>query len=205
MSARWIVTSAIILGLSMGSTQVHATPGQPLGRASPAPFRLSFDEYGDGFIQMIRPNGSLGPAFSNPGFVSGGFLTYHLPDLVGGGDVAIAGPGEPCTSAADCSDGLRFYNGDFMQYFSQPEVGPPVLADTGFPADFNFSRIGATETGMPGVLETFTFGGGHPGANEYFGVSDGRLPVPEPATLVLLSTALLGLGAALRQRRGSGR
>ena len=204
MSARWMLTSAMILGLSMGSTQVYAHPGARLGEDR---FRLTFDELGNGFIQTIQ-NGSLGPAVVNNGTVGAdGFLRFALPEPVILGDVAIAAENEPCTSASDCSDGLRFIQeGDnfFMQYFSSPGE-PEVPADTGFPADFSFSLVGATETGTEDILQTFLYTPPERPDNEYFGVSDGQLSVPEPATITLLGTALLGLGAALRRQRRSGR
>jgi hypothetical protein len=202
MKARWVLNSAIVLGLSMGFTQARATPGDLVGSD---PFRLTFDEFGNGFFQIVQPNGSLGPAVNDPGTVVGGFLQYMLPEPVVLGDVAITSTepngviSEPCNNASDCSDGLRFVQTGstfFMQYFSDPTTPNP--ADTGFPSNFSFSFKGATETGPEDVQETFLY---TPGGNSYSGVSDGRLAVPEPASIALFGTALIGFGAALRRRR----
>jgi len=186
-------------------------PGAALG---PDPFQLFFDEFGTGFYQVFDPaTGQYGPIVNNPGTVVGGFLRYRLPEAVGLGDVAITGPAEneTCTSAANCSDGLRFIvegGVSYMQYFSDLTFGetPTPLADTGFPADFDFSTSErVAETGTPDVFESFLYAAGltpHTPANSNFynGVSDGRLGVPEPATITLLGTALFGLGAALLRR-----
>jgi hypothetical protein len=133
-----------------------------LGTAlGPDPFQIFFDEFGTGFYQVFNPaTGQYGPIVNDPGTVVGGFLRYRLPEAVGLGDVAITGPGgtepEPCTSAANCSDGLRFIvEGGvyYMQYFSEPPFGetPVPLADTGFPADFAPTAF-INETGTPVLI-----------------------------------------------------
>lgn len=211
MKTRWMLGSAILLGLAMGFAEADASPGNALG---PDPFQIFFDEFGTGFYQVFNPTtGQYGPIVNDPGTVVGGFLRYRLPEVVGLGDVAITGAAEDetCTSAANCSDGLRFIvEGGvyYMQYFSDPAFGetPSPLADTDFPADFNFSTSArVAETGTPDVFESVLYVAGptpHTPANSNFynGVSDGRLGIPEPATIALLGTALFGLGAALRRR-----
>jgi hypothetical protein len=173
---------------------------------------MFFDEFGTGFYQVSDPaTGQYGPIVNDPGTVVGGFLQFLLPEAVGLGDVGIAGPreGETCnaTNFGTCSDGLRFIfdNGNYyLQYFSDLPFGetPLPLADTGFPADFE-PTVFVDEIGTPDVFESFVYVAGatpHTPANSNFynGVSDGR--IPEPATLVLLGTALVGLVAARRRR-----
>jgi hypothetical protein len=211
MKTRWTFVSAFLFGLSMGLAEANAVPGEVFG---PDPFQIFFDEFGTGFYQVFNPTtGQYGPIVNDPGTVVRGFLRYRLPEAVGLGDVAITGPAESetCASAADCSDGLRFIlEGGvyYMQYFSDLPFGetPTPLADTGFPADFDFlTSARAAETGTPDVFESFLYAAGptpHTQANSNFynGVSDGRLGVPEPASITLLGAALLGIGAALRWR-----
>jgi hypothetical protein len=100
---------------------------------------------------------------------------------------------------------LFFDNGSYyVQYFSDLPFGetPIPLADTGLPADFAPTAF-VDETGTPDVFESFLYAAGPTphtptNSNFYNGVSDGR--IPEPATMVLLGTALLGFVAALRRR-----
>src|SRR6478672_8509801 len=73
--------------------------------AGPDPFRLTFDENGNGTLQTFNPNtGAYNAPVNNPGFLMGGFLTYRLPEFVGSGDVGVLEP------AGALSDGLRFLN-----------------------------------------------------------------------------------------------
>jgi hypothetical protein len=202
----WIAQTAP----AQSSPQEISRPGAPLG---PDPFQIFFDEFGTGFYQVFNPiTGQYGPIVNDPGTVVGGFLRFSLPEAVALGDVGIAGPqeGEICseTNFAPCSDGLRFIldNGlYYVQLFSEPPFGetPVPAADTGPPPDFSPTDF-VGEIGTPDVFESFLYAAGPtphtpPNSNFYNGVSDGRLGVPEPATIVLLGTALLSLGAAFRR------
>jgi hypothetical protein len=205
MKTGWMLSSAMILAFGMSFAQAtpgQATPGQAVG---PDPFQIFFDEFGTGFYQVFNSTtGQYGPIVNDPGTVVGGFLRYRLPEAVGLGDVAIAAPdrSEPCTTIANCNDGLRFIVDSgvyFMQYWSDPAE---ALADTGPPPNFSVAHIGANETGPEDVFESFRYAAG-PGpfatTNFYNGVSDGR--IPEPASLAILAVSLLGMGAYRRFRK----
>jgi hypothetical protein len=189
-----------------GDPQEDRMPGTPIGSD---PFQIFFDEFGTGFYQVFDSiAGQYGPIVNDPGMVVSGSLRYRLPEAVVAGDVAIRGPqsSEACTqmTVPSCSDGLRFVQDGssfFIQFFSDRSSGDPAdsLADTGLPSNFAPAAF-VDETGMPEIFESFRYAAG-PGPNAFTnffnGVSDGRLGIPEPATMVLFGTALLSLGGAL--------
>jgi hypothetical protein len=185
-SKRLLTSAAVAAAMALVVSGAKASPGNG------DPFQLWFNEAGVGSYAVFNAStGGYGPTVNDPGFLSGGFLTYALPEQVGLGDVGIGGD-------SGVSDGLRFQtdgNGNyFMQYYSDAG-GTGGLADTGFPTDFNFAFVGTNEGGQENGFQAFTYvaGNGDPAStNFYHGVSD----VPEASTWAMMVLGFAGLGLA---------
>jgi hypothetical protein len=162
--------AAVVMTLALAS---GAQARGPAGSGDP--FDLHFDEQGNGWYS---DNG--GPRVNDPGFIdANGFLAYRLPETVVTGDVAINGGDEGLA----VSDGLRFF-ARTMEFLS---TGSDAFGDRGFPSDFNFSFVGATESSDN--TESFLYSVG----NRYFGVSGA---VPEASTWAMMVIGFAGLGFA---------
>lgn len=180
------------------------TPGTVLD-----PFKMIFDENGNAIIAIW--NGTSYDPYTILKPIGGAaFLTWTLPQLVVPGDVSFAEPPTlACTSASNCSDGLRFTNNGVtstMSFFSDVEpgqIGGP-LADRGFPTGFDFTTFAFSEIGPENGLNGFIYdaGPGDPSlTNVYTGISD---TVPEASTWAMMIVGFVGLAfAAYRRARVS--
>jgi hypothetical protein len=202
--------------VSQGRAQTAPLPGSPepatgITRAAALgvdPFMMGFDENGNAFVRIFS-NGSYGPPTTLKPIVGDPFLTFNLPEPVVPGDVSFAEPpSTSCTSAPNCSDGLRFTlagGKSTMSFFSDIETGEPrALADTGFPDNFDFTSFAFKEVGAENGLNGFVYNAG-PGdpalTNVYGGISDN---VPEASTWAMMIIGFAGLGyASFRRARVS--
>ena len=224
-STTFLLSTALVavsgLALVPGARAQAPAPGSctiscGLGSLSaPDVMLLHFDENGVGTIAenggpTTPETGVLAPDPSSGGGGGGGpVLTFFLPEPVVTGTACFSEPG--IVGNSDC---LRFTDnsgdisggvtgaGSRMIYYSDFELGElnTALADTSFPANIlagNFLQ--SAEIG-PENNNGFDYQPGgvpYPGNNEYIAISD----APEPASLALLGSGLLAMGAVLRRHR----
>lgn len=197
-----LIFVGMFLAMTVGTAQAQGAPT----------YTFQFDEWGNsigGLTSYISPTDPTGG-------VTGPVLIYLFPQgfgPVGSGDVRIF---EPTATAVVLSDVLRFtdaqglyynsasgdiyFDADRFIFYSDLDDAVGAPADVGIPFSLQSATNdyrdsgGVTEIGGEG-FNYFVYAD-----NTYYGLSDGTLSVPEPATMLLLGLGLVGLAGIRRKK-----